>query len=97
MISKNRLRFVQTRVDNIVVMSRASCHASVPTCLTSSGAIHASDSSVFIETGTVFMSNVASAGAGGGMHVSSSVMALNGTIFKENRGATGGGWSSPTL
>ena len=31
------------------------------------------------------------------MYVSSSVMALSGTIFKENRGATEGGWSSPVL
>ena len=96
-ISNNRLGFVQTRVDGILVMPRVSCHASVPTRLTSSGAIHASDSSVFIETGTVFTSNVAFGGSGDGIHVSSSVMALNGTIFKGNRGATGGGWLSQTL
>ena len=43
------------------------------------------------------MSNVASTGSGGGIYVSSSAMAISGTVFKENRGATGGGWSSHIL
>ena len=43
------------------------------------------------------MSNVASTGSGGGVYVSSSVMALSGTVLKENRGTAGGGWSSQKL
>ena len=43
------------------------------------------------------MLNVASIGSGGGVYVSSSVMTLSGIVFKENHGATGGGWSSPVL
>ena len=91
------LGLVQTRAHDVRMIPQVSCHASVIIRLTSSGAIYASDSSLFIDTGTVFILNVASTGSGGGVYVSSSVMALSGTVFRENRANTEGGWSSPVL
>ena len=78
------------------MIPKISSHASVTIRLLCSGAIHASDSSVFVETKTLFMFNVALVGSGGGVYASRSVIALIGAEFKKNRGARGGGWSSRT-
>ena len=71
--------------------------ASETICLMPSGAIYATESSVFVQSGTLFKCNVASAGSGGGVYALSSVVSINKAVFKENIGSSGGGWSLPNL
>ena len=77
----------------------ASSHASVLTLTrpTFSGAIYSRGSTLFVGTGTWFMFNVATAGSGGGVYASESMMSLNGAVFTENNGVQGGGWSQLML
>ena len=75
------------------MIPQAPSHVSVTTCLTSTGAIYASGSSVFVGKGTLFVFNNASTGSGGGVYASSSVMFLKEAVFTKNHGARGGGRS----
>ena len=82
--------------NDVRMIPKISSHASVTKRLPNSGAIHANDSPVFVETETLFMFNVAPVGSGGGVYALRSVIALTGAEFKGNHAARGGGWSSRT-